>query len=894
MKNVVHYVTRQYMKENSRQTGITFLGIVCMVMLMTCVFVGKDTAVGYLVDVGSRKAGKWHIACYDITKSQKAEIEALGGIEKTAISVDYGITDFPLSANKERSYLSVKAYQASCFDWMNIELVEGRLPEKSDEIVLSEAVLSDGAEITLGDKISAKFFLSAVAGTDYEEIADSDFEESRDYTGEGGEFQVVGVIKPPNYESEDAEVYTAITFLPDDKAETLDRFNMLMMLNSEGHKGMNDTAYSSALYDIVEKGEGRIEYNNYVLAFTGDSSYSTFNMLEIFLSAFFSGLVMFVSVILIYNVFNISFEERSWYLGLLSSIGATGKQKRSSVYYEAFHLLLFALPTGIGIGLLVVKLGMLFIRRFLDQIMNLGMYVENIGVSLHITGKALLLTVLLSVVTVLVSALFPAWKITRVGPIGCIRGEGKEESRQYAMKRKRLQSAERLLAANVITRQKKKTRAIVAAAVSFMVILVVSAFGSSGIKRAVAEKMENSRIKAEYDYKLIPVGATLEEYERAKQKITNTSGIAKVVEWYEGSSVGTIPSKLLSAEYWSAFEDIARQYGEEQQLDFLKEQPEYVSITGVDEETFHKLASLSGCDSRELMEGDIPEVIVLQDRELSTDNCILGENLKRSRYYDIEHAIDAKAGDILPVSIYSVKKEGEVEFPLKVAGFSQTEQAEKCGIIPFDGCTNLIVSTDTGRIICEMEQDVETGEYCGMVPGIQIYLSEDNPAMLSEIRQAYEDSEDFAWEQPKAEATLQEAIVKTVDVLLFCFVALTSIICFCNLFNSIRGRIQERGREFAILESIGMTRDQILKMLLYENIPILTKSIIYVAVIAGGLCWLIRYGIWTIFGPIRLRIPWIWIGAAIGIIIFAVAGLTVVCYRRRQETILERIRRESV
>ena len=151
MKNVVHYVTRQYMKENSRQTGITFLGIVCMVMLMTCVFVGKDTAVGYLVDVGSRKAGKWHIACYDITKSQKAEIEALGGIEKTAISVDYGITDFPLSANKERSYLSVKAYQASCFDWMNIELVEGRLPEKSDEIVLSEAVLSDGAERCGGD-----------------------------------------------------------------------------------------------------------------------------------------------------------------------------------------------------------------------------------------------------------------------------------------------------------------------------------------------------------------------------------------------------------------------------------------------------------------------------------------------------------------------------------------------------------------------------------------------------------------------------------------------------------------------------------------------------------------------------------------------------------------------
>ena len=60
---------------------------------------------------------------------------------------------------------------------------------------------------------------------------------------------------------------------------------------------------------------------------------------------------------LIYNVFNMSFDERSKYLGMLSSIGATGKQKRSSVYYEAFSLLLPALPTGILIGLGVVKAG---------------------------------------------------------------------------------------------------------------------------------------------------------------------------------------------------------------------------------------------------------------------------------------------------------------------------------------------------------------------------------------------------------------------------------------------------------------------------------------------------------------------------------------------------------
>ena len=59
---------------------------------------------------------------------------------------------------------------------------------------------------------------------------------------------------------------------------------------------------------------------------------------------FFTILIMAASMVLIANVFQLSFRERSLYLGMLSSVGATGRQKRSSVYYEAGSLLLVALP----------------------------------------------------------------------------------------------------------------------------------------------------------------------------------------------------------------------------------------------------------------------------------------------------------------------------------------------------------------------------------------------------------------------------------------------------------------------------------------------------------------------------------------------------------------------
>ncbi len=55
--NIVHYVTRQYMRLNRKRTFVTFFGITLMVLLMTCVFAGKDTAVNYLLEVASGSEG---------------------------------------------------------------------------------------------------------------------------------------------------------------------------------------------------------------------------------------------------------------------------------------------------------------------------------------------------------------------------------------------------------------------------------------------------------------------------------------------------------------------------------------------------------------------------------------------------------------------------------------------------------------------------------------------------------------------------------------------------------------------------------------------------------------------------------------------------------------------
>ena len=145
--NVVFYVTRQYMKKNRKRTLTAFFGIFFMVMLMTCVFVGKETAFDFLERMAVLDQGKWHVSMYDLQPEEAKEVQEISWVQETARSETLGMADFPESGNESRPYLNIKAYETPEFDWMNIQLKEGRLPENDRELVVSSDALTDGASL---------------------------------------------------------------------------------------------------------------------------------------------------------------------------------------------------------------------------------------------------------------------------------------------------------------------------------------------------------------------------------------------------------------------------------------------------------------------------------------------------------------------------------------------------------------------------------------------------------------------------------------------------------------------------------------------------------------------------------------------------------------------------
>lgn len=928
MKNsIVHYVTRQYMKQNRKRTMTAFFGIVFMVLLMTCVFVGKDTAISYLEEVGAARDGKWHASIYDVNGEELSEIEAMEHVSEAAVSKSIGMTNFELSNNPQRPYLNVRAYSDKCFDWMNIELSEGRFPTATDEIILSDSVREDGSSIKIGDEISAAYFTRSITGIsegvestfpfyditveygksvevskDFPYYGENDsFQENINYTGETQNYRVVGFMKVPGFESGGAACYEALTWIsPEIAAANGGKFNVSLMFNLED----STAAPTWELREFFE--EKTVVFNNYVLSFSGNSSDSTLNMIVNVMTLFFLAIIVVASVILIYNLFNMSFEERSQYLGMLCSVGATGRQKRSSVYFEAFYLLLLALPTGFILGLAVVQGGMMLLQPFVENMAGVYGSILSVPVSLNISPVGVACVVIVSVCTVFISAYLPARKISKTGPIECIRGNEnlKEKPHRMNMRLIRQRGAEGMLAQNSLKVHRKKTRGIIRSAVVFMVILIVTVFGVQNITRIVSYRMIDDGVinyeMKNWDYIFGTIDGHFSDYEAVKKQVMEDEGVDSVCEWYEGIFVGNVPNEVFSQEYQEALHKVFnlyyhRELTDEEFKEHFSGGTRIINVLAVDDATFEQIAGKADVDEEIITSAAYPAIVV-QDGEVSTENWSVGAlEAEKCQFYQIERMTDLEKGEIIPMDIYCPDNEERVDFPLVVAGYATNEQLKDFMSFHTEQMW-VIVQMDTGDAMNQIlaSENEEESNYNAMQKQLRIKMNGKETEIIEKIKNMPEViSGKYFCIQANYTKTLADSLNAMIRILLYCFALLASMICLLSLFNSIRGRLLGRRQEFAMMKSMGATISQMRKVLNYECQAIVLRSILWSIVIATPLVLFIREFLANIFGHVRILFPWtIYLAAAVMTAVIIVA-LTQSCFTRMGKgNILEDIREE--
>lgn len=129
---------------------------------------------------------------------------------------------------------------------------------------------------------------------------------------------------------------------------------------------------------------------------------------------FFSVIALFVGAFLIYNAFSMTVVERTREIGMLRTIGMTRGQIIRQILGEAVALGILGSVLGVGLGILLAQ-GLIRLMELL-----VGQPVNKIGIPFD----GLLTSVLVGILVTLAAALIPAWQASRVSPLEALRIRG--------------------------------------------------------------------------------------------------------------------------------------------------------------------------------------------------------------------------------------------------------------------------------------------------------------------------------------------------------------------------------------------------------------------------------------------------------------------------------------
>ena len=949
---IVHQVTFKHMKMNMKRTVISVIGIALMVMLLTTVLVGKDTAYRYFVDIASAKKGAYHYAVYNLDKEKLEKLKDLDEITEIAITEDLKYSEFEQSAKPEKPFINVRRYSADAFNWTNIKLVDGRLPQNGNEIVISEQAIKDGSTIKIGDTISTSTFrryfknnntsgafgsrypvfevpagetveapynmFYFVPGTEFGDEFYKTGEEIHKATGFSKEFTVVGIIEVPVFEEPICAWYSAIS-LVDETTVQSNTFNALLMTDTK----KTDSQFMYKIRSIV--GDDNYDINDTLLAFSGSSSMDSLNFIVIGAQAFFVVLIALISVMLIYNIFALSYDERAKYLGMLSSVGATGKQKRSSVYFEAFIMLLPALPVGFASGLGAVKIAANTAGPMAEKMFSFdGTGVLNLKPVLAVSPAAVIAVILLSVITVFISALIPARKISKVGPIESIRGTKKSGKTRTKAKGNpdRLigRSVAGMLSSRFFKNDKSKSTGIIRAVAIFFLVTVAVYFGTSLVMMMVDYKLGDNGLSITYgddrNYAMMVID-TGDQMERDEliDMIKNSEGTSDVTTVRFDSWSLRLPTELLSDEYWNADYEIESMFykpGELSKDVYINEQKRidlgktYLSVTALEDEVFNKMAKEVKAVS--YGEGEIPCILV-KNVAFSTDQ-IISDRPRDYKYIEVKDPYAFNEGEVIPLYSNAHSRAEAEEYGLdwdKLAhpevdldgapvNFKVIKKVSADDISDYmDGsgerALNIIVPMSVAEYIDKINvQEMET----------VIFFNCDNEAtvkMLLDLSdQLNELGGNLALNRAGSYgAEFREIIAYLIRTVLIVFLTISSAICLLNVYSSISGLMVSRRKLFAVLKSMGSTFSQLLKTEIRESIRMLIAAIAIAFPVTGIICWLLSKTFISQFGFFTISFPWLESAGLIVFIVVAVLLMTFICLRRENKIdIINEIKRESV
>ncbi len=867
---ILNEITKKYLKLNRKRTIVTIIGIILSGAMISAVTTLAVTFQNFMIRVEIAESGEWQSMLKNVTYQEIEQIEKKKEIKETLIMKPISIAQNPYS---EDEFIYLYGYEKEALEKMNGRLLEGRMPENEQEIVLSRTFF-DGKENEpkIGEKVT---FVLGKRMLDGEEMISQRKQEKETFlASETKTYTVCGKMQKPVFETSRDHYTSGITLLNRNQIKAEDKVN-IGLIHKQVKSTYQNTEKIAEELGLYQKGYDTslkiydVDYNSYVLAYQGVSDDLGFNGMLYSVCGILIVVIMIGSILVIYNSFAISVSERKKQFGMLASLGATKKQIKKSVLYEGVVVGSIGIPFGIlaGIGGIAITL------KIVDQLLE-PMFAE-VGwhLSLCVSWTSILIAVMFIALTIYLSVMLPAKKASKISPIEAIRQTTDIKAKAKKLKTKKwiyhVFGISGELAMKNLKRSKKRYRTTVIS----LVISIVLYLATSGFVGYMFEGFDTVYTTVEYDY-MILLNAMKEE-EELLQKL-RTNAVEKLTACKQEVIRLEIPSEKLNEKIKQAFNEENEKYG-------MKKIEETYDLTAriyaLDEQTYQEYLKKLG-----LKRLDEDEYILVNYVNLLTSYQLESEILN----YNAQEEIQS------PIFQYNYDEETE-ETKEEQIGTRKMKLAKVTKELPFGiqentlpGSATFITSKEN---FSKIQRQAENREMEVMVKANNSKQFEET---IKELKEQYPKAGLENIYNVKEQMQQMKNLKLIIEIFLYGFIFLISAIGVSNVFNTISTNITLRRREFANLKSIGMTNKQFKKMLNLECIFYGTKALLYGIPLGILVCFLLNQAFGNMLAFL-FEIPWNSIFVSVIAIYFVVFATMLYASRKvKKENIIDVIRDDNV
>lgn len=789
--NVLNKLTLKSLQMNKKRTIVTIIGIILATSLITAVATMVVSFRATMIEYEKEDAGNYHYMFEDVVYDDLKYFKNNSNIEDIYLTEDIGYTYLEGNNNEYKPYLHLLAFNEEALINSSVKLLEGRMPQNENEIVVSEHIKDIAqVEYNVGDTLILDVSKRVDLSGEYELKQNNAYVEGEEkleklYTKE---YKVVGIIERPNYdiESPASPGYTVITYLNENNITK--NLNVYVLLNEYGLKNQEEFISQITGIDknilIKIKNDEQLdekeleEYNNIKYSYSKNEGllrYENFEVSDSTMSSILSLAVVVIVIIIvtsifcIRNSFAISITEKMRQYGMLASVGATPKQIKKNVLYEAMILALIAIPIGILCGLFADFILLKVIGTLLADALN------NLKFIFSISWLSLVFVILLAIITIYLSAISSARRASKVSPIEAIRGNNDIKINPKKIRSSKI--VEKLfgiggkIADKNLKRNKKKYRTtVISIVVSVSIFIAMSSFIDYAMNASSVYYNNTSynlyvRDGVEDSYKEIAKFSGVEEYSivRLSNFYVDTNTIKGNEDFRTGDEYSQIP----------------------------------ISIIALGDEEYRRYVNELGLNYNDAKD----KAILIDDY---TQYVVDEENKGK---YIMKRVYTYEKGDTI---LGSFEDEGAKDTYLEIAAVGTTRPMGLENITSSYGY--LVISDDFYN---KNVKDTYAQE---------LYIKcDDSNKLEGQIRQEYDDLIVYNLDEQMQQ---EQSVYLVIQIFLYGFITVISLIGITNIFNTITTNMNLRSREFAMLKSIGMTNKEFNKMIRLESILYGLKSLL--------------------------------------------------------------------